>query len=131
MVIPTRTFIEKVLLLHEEFSKPTDKIRTDRLTRHLYDLDKIMRAEYGEMAIADYEMLKTIVEHRKTVTPLRGMDYSNHVKGKLSITPPDSIMEKWEIDYKTMQENMIMGESLKWEELLDRIREIEGRFNKI
>lgn len=32
VVIPTRAFIEKVLLLHEEFSKPIDKIRTDRLT---------------------------------------------------------------------------------------------------
>lgn len=129
VVIPTRTFIEKVLLLHEEFSKPIDKIRTDRLTRHLYDLDKIMKAEYGEMAIADDELFNTIVQHRKTVTPLRGMDYSNHVKGKLTILPPDEIMEKWEADYKTMQENMIIGESLKWGELLRRIREIEERFN--
>jgi len=131
VVIPTRTFIEKVLLLHEEFSKPVDKIRTDRLTRHLYDLDRIMNAEYGEMAIADDELFNTIVQHRKTVTPLRGMDYSNHVKGKLSITPPDAIMEKWGADYKTMQENMIIGKSLKWEELLDRIREIEGKLNKL
>lgn len=129
VVIPTRTFIEKVLLLHEEFSKPVDRIRTDRLTRHLYDLDKIMKAEYGEMAIADDELFNTIVQHRKTVTSLRGMDYSNHVKGKLTILPPDEIMEKWEADYKTMQENMIIGESLKWDELLDRIWEIEGRFN--
>ncbi|GAB3016177.1 nucleotidyl transferase AbiEii/AbiGii toxin family protein [Niabella terrae] len=129
VVVPTRTFIEKVLLLHEEFSKPADKIRTDRLTRHLYDLDRIMRAEYGEMAIVDDELFETIVQHRKTVTPLRGMDYSNHARGKLSIIPPDAIVEKWEVDYKTMQENMIMGKSLKWEELLDKIREIEERFN--
>src|SRR5690606_40078647 len=93
--------------------------------------NKIMKAEYGEMAIADDELFNTIVQHRTTVTPLRGMDYSNHVKGKLTILPPDEIMEKWEADYKTMQENMIMGKSLKWEELLDRIREIEGKFNKI
>lgn len=131
VVIPTRTFIEKVLLLHEEFSKPVEKIRTDRLTRHLYDLDKIMKAEYGEMAIADDELFETIVQHRKTVTPLRGMDYSNHVKGKLSVIPPDAIINKWKDDYKTMQENMIMGKSLKWEELLDRIREIEGKLNKL
>lgn len=129
VVVPTRTFIEKVLLLHEEFSKPTDKIRTDRLTRHLYDLDKIMRAEYGEMAIADDELFNTIVQHRKTVTPLRGIDYSNHVKGELSILPPNSIIEKWKADYKTMQENMIVGESLKWDDLLGRIREIEDKFN--
>ncbi|MBL1411427.1 nucleotidyl transferase AbiEii/AbiGii toxin family protein [Sphingobacterium faecale] len=131
VVIPTRTFIEKVLLLHEEFSKPVDKIRTDRLTRHLYDLDKIMDAEYGEMAIDADELFNTIVHHRKTVTPLRGMDYSNHVKGKLSIIPPDAIMAKWEADYKTMQENMIIGDSLNWSELLGRIWEIEKRFNRI
>jgi len=131
VVIPTRTFIEKVLLLHEEFSKPVDKIRTDRLTRHLYDLDKIMKAEYGEKAIADHELFEMIVQHRKTVTPLRGMNYSNHVKGKLSIIPPDFIMDKWGGDYKTMQENMIINESLKWEELLDRVKEIEEKFNEI
>lgn len=129
VVVPTRTFIEKVLLLHEEFSKPIDKIRTDRLTRHLYDLDKIMGAEYGEMAVVDDELFNTIVYHRKTLTPLRGMDYSNHVKGKLRIIPPTSIIEKWEVDYKTMQENMIIGESMKWDELLDRIKRIEERFN--
>ncbi|WDF70370.1 hypothetical protein PQ465_08320 [Sphingobacterium oryzagri] len=62
-------------------------------------------------------------------TPLRGLDYSNHMKGKLSIIPPAAIMEKWEIDYKTMQENMIVEESLKWEELLERIQEIPRLFN--
>lgn len=130
VVIPTRTFIEKVLLLHEEFSKPADKIRIDRLTRYFYDLDKIMSAEFGEMAIADDELFDTIVQHRKTVTPLRGMDYSNHRKGKLSILPLETIIEKWGADYITMQEHMIIGESLKWEQLLDRIKEIEERFNK-
>jgi len=130
VVLPIRTFIEKVLLLHEEFSKPVDKIRVDRLTRHLYDLDKMMTVGYGEQAIADDELFNMIVDHRKTVSPLRGIDYSNHKKGKLSILPPTEIMDKWEADYKIMQENMIIGESLKWEELLDRIREIEERFNK-
>lgn len=129
VVIPTRTFIEKILLLHEEFSKSVEKIRTDRLTRHLYDLDRIMQAEYAAMAIADDELFNTIVQHRKTVTPLRGMDYTNHVRGKLKILPPDSIIAKWEADYKTMQENMIIGESLQWENLLERIREIEWKFN--
>lgn len=80
VVIPTRTFIEKVLLLHEEFLKPIERIRTDRLTRHLYDLDKIMRSEYGELAIKDEELFQTIVDHRESITPIRGIDYSNHKK---------------------------------------------------
>lgn len=129
VVLPIRTFIEKVLLLHEEFSKPIDRIRVDRLTRHLYDLDKMMIAGYGEQAIADDELFNMIVDHRKTVNPLRGIDYSNHEKGKLSIVPPDEIIARWEEDYKTMQENMIVGESLSWEELLQSIKHIENLLN--
>src|SRR5690606_36544648 len=63
VVVPKRTFIEKVLLLHEEFSKPMANIRTDRLTRHLYDLDKMMVAGYGAQAIADNKLFETIVQH--------------------------------------------------------------------
>lgn len=129
VVLPIRTFIEKVLLLHEEFSKPVDKIRVDRLTRHLYDLDKMMIAGYGEQATADDELFNMIVAHRKTVNPLRGIDYSNHKKGKISILPPTEIMDKWETDYKIMQENMIVGESLSWEELLQGIKHIENLLN--
>lgn len=128
VVIPTRTFIEKALLLHEEFSKPIDKIRTDRLTRHLYDLEKLMDTEYGLKAIEDRELFETIVHHRKTVNPLRGMDYSNHKRGTINLIPPTEKFKDWELDYKTMQDNMLVGESLKWSELIARIREIERRF---
>ncbi len=90
-----------------------------------------MSAENGEMAITDDELFNTIVQLRKTVTPFRGMDYINHVKGKLSVIPPDSIMDKREADYRTMRGNMIICESLKWNELLVRIKGIEGEFNTI
>ena len=42
VVIPTRTFLEKVFLLHEEFLEPTNKIRYKRLTTHLYDIERLM-----------------------------------------------------------------------------------------
>lgn len=129
VVVPTRTLIEKALLLHEEFAKTIDKIRTDRLTRHFYDLDKIRQSEYGEQAIADDKLFEIIVEHRKTVTPLRGVDYSNHIKGKLSILPPQEITKQWEADYKVMQENMIVGASLSWEELLASVQKIQNELN--
>ncbi|RKE52778.1 nucleotidyl transferase AbiEii/AbiGii toxin family protein [Sphingobacterium detergens] len=129
VVIPTRTFIEKILLLHEEFSKPVDKIRTDRLTRHFYDIDRIMNTDFGAKAIADDELFNTIVQHRKTVTPLRGADYSNHQKGRLRIFPPVEVIKEWEADYKTMRENMIVGESLTWEDLLTSVKRIEDSMN--
>ncbi|MGQ1891172.1 nucleotidyl transferase AbiEii/AbiGii toxin family protein [Thermophagus sp. OGC60D27] len=130
VVLPTRTFIEKALLLHEEFSKPIEKIRTDRLTRHLYDLDRLKNTPYGESALNDSDLFNAIVAHRKTVTPLRGMDYRKHKKGELKILPPKEVEKAWEQDYKTMQENLIVGESLPWRELLKSVKLIEDKFNK-
>src|SRR5690606_1773777 len=46
-VLPQRTFLEKVFLLHEEFSQVPEKIRVHRLTRHLYDLERLMDTEHG------------------------------------------------------------------------------------
>src|SRR5690606_2955682 len=46
-VLPQRTFLEKVFLLHEEFSQPTGKIRIKRLSRHLYDIEKLMDTPHG------------------------------------------------------------------------------------
>lgn len=131
VVVPSRTFIEKMLLLHEEFSKPIGKIRTDRLTRHLYDLEKLMDTIYGAAAFADNELFEKIVQHRKTITHLRGMSYDNHAKGRLQIIPPRGIFSIWRDDYETMRENMIVGESLVWEKLIERIEEIQSRFNSI
>lgn len=131
VVLPSRTFIEKVLLLHEEFSKPIGKIRTDRLTRHLYDLEKLMDTDFGKAGFKDDKLFNTIIEHRKHVTPLRGIDYTNHQKGRLSIMPPEEMEKSWEQDYKTMQENMIVGESLSWNKLLERIKDIENGFNNV
>lgn len=130
VVVPTRTFIEKVLLLHEEFLKPIDKIRTARLTRHYYDLDRMMNAGYGKQAIEDDKLFETIVQHRKLINPIRGLDYSKHEKGKLNIMPPDEIVFKWKSDYKTMQENMIVGDSLSWDKLLVQIKGIQNEINQ-
>lgn len=50
-VLPERTFLEKVFLLHEEFQKPIPEIRVNRLSRHLYDIEKLMSTEHAENAL--------------------------------------------------------------------------------
>lgn len=39
---PEKTFLEKIILLHEEFQKPEKKIRSMRMSRHLYDIYTIL-----------------------------------------------------------------------------------------
>ncbi|MEO6721932.1 MAG: nucleotidyl transferase AbiEii/AbiGii toxin family protein [Ferruginibacter sp.] len=128
-VLPQRTFLEKIFLLYEEFSQDTTKIRSDRLSRHLYDLEKLMDTEHGKAATADTELYKGIVIHREKFNPLRGLDYSDHIPSRIKIIPPDTVIKEWEKDYQTMTENMIYGEPLKFSPLINRIIELQKRIN--
>lgn len=47
-VLPERTFLEKVFLLHEEFAKSRDLIRTDRMSRHMYDIGQMLKTPIAE-----------------------------------------------------------------------------------
>jgi predicted nucleotidyltransferase component of viral defense system len=130
-VNPERTFLEKIFLLHEEFQKPLDKIRVDRLTRHLYDLEKLMDTEFGKKALTDMKLYDEIVLHRKLFTPIRGIDYANHKPSLINIVPPLEIIEQWEKDYLAMRSTMFYGSSLSFGQLIERIRELKARLNNL
>lgn len=130
-VNPQRTFLEKIFLLHEEFQLPTEKIKVERKSRHLYDLEKLMDTEYAIAALENKELYDTIVDHRKKLTPLRGIDYANHTPDKINPIPPDAIIGAWEKDYKAMQESMLYNPSLPFEKLIDRIQELKTRINSL
>jgi len=129
-VIPQRTFLEKAFLLHEEFQKPLEKIRVDRMTRHIYDLEKLMDTGYAKEALNDKDLYNAIVEHRRTLTAMKEVDYDTHVPEKINFIPPVSIMDLWRKDYEKMQA-MIYGKSLSFNQLLERIKELNERFRKI
>ena len=130
-LLPQRTFLEKIFLLHEEFSQDTAKIRIDRLSRHLYDLEKLMDTDHGNAAIKDTELYNGIVAHREKFNPLRGLDYANHIPSKISILPPDRVINDYERDYEAMTSFMIYGEPLKFDILMKRILELQTRINGI
>lgn len=130
-VEPRRTFLEKIFLLHEVFSQTPGKIRVERLSRHLYDLEKLMDTEHGKKALQDTDLYKSIVNHREKFTPLRGLNYLNHSPEKISIIPPSDIIGAWEKDYVAMTTNMIFGEAKKFSSLVERIQELQGKVRVI
>jgi predicted nucleotidyltransferase component of viral defense system len=130
-VLPQRTFLEKVFLLHEEFSQETEKIRIDRLSRHLYDLEKLMDTEHGIEALKNIDLYNNIVAHRAKFNPLRGLDYSNHNPKTINIIPSETVMKDYEKDYEAMTSFMIYGEPLKFDHLMKRILELQTRINRI
>jgi len=131
VVSPKRTFLEKIFLLHEEFQKETKFIRVERMSRHLYDLEKLMDTTHGTEALKDVTLYNIIVEHRKSFNAIRGIDYANHTSKSINIVPPEETIKHWEKDYKTMQESMFYGSTISFDKLMERITELNTRIKMI
>ncbi|MGY4539615.1 hypothetical protein ACVW0P_004051 [Mucilaginibacter sp. UYNi724] len=106
-VEPKRTFLEKIFLLHEEFLRPVDRIIYERMSRHLYDLERMMDTEHAKAALADRTYYETIVEHRRHLIFKAGVDYDTHQPATLNFIPPDGILKAFEQDYAKMRAEMI------------------------
>lgn len=129
-VNPERTYLEKLFLLHEEFKKPNNKIRVERLSRHLYDISKIYNSEHKDKAY-DQELIVSIIEHRERFNGMRGVDYATLYPPNLNPIPPDDFIKVWEEDYKTMQTNMIPEDSPSFKELLKTVKQATKEYNAL
>lgn len=130
-VLPERTFLEKLFLLHEEFAKPQGQIRVERMSRHIYDIGQIMKTPIYARAINDRELYKHVIEHRRTFIGLRGFDYDTLNCDTLCIIPPASVIELWRADYENMRENMIYGESLPFDDLINQLKELNQQIKSM
>ena len=130
-VLPSRTFLEKIFLLAEEFQKDKPRSvrmpRHVRMSRHLYDLERLMDSEYGRKALADRGLYDAIVEHRRTYYALKYVDYDKHDPRAISFVPPASVQELWAADYADMKRYFIYGDSLSFEQLIERVEELQER----
>jgi hypothetical protein len=118
---PQKTFLEKLMLLHEEFQKPKEKMRHLRMSRHFYDIGQILDSDYGVKALKNTTLFESIIAHRSVLTPIKTTDYNGLTLKNLNIIPPDDLLENYKSDYKEMQDSMIHGESLDFDTLLKNI----------
>lgn len=125
VVTPTRTFLEKLFLLAEEFQK--EKPRSVRMSRHLYDLEKLMNTQYGREALADVTLYNAIVAHRKTYYALKYIDYNLHNPKTINFLIPKKEIESWKADYADMRRFFIYGNSLEFDVLMQKIVELQER----
>lgn len=130
-VNPERTLLEKIFLLHEEFQKSEEKRRIDGLSRHLYDIEKLSQTEFADIALRYPDLYNTIVEHRSKFNRISGVNFTNHSPDKISFVPPGHLLSDWEADYKQMKENMIYGEALTFDELIEKLRLLQDQIKSI
>lgn len=128
VVMPERTFLEKAFLLCEEFQKQDP--RSLRMSRHLYDLEKLMDTSFGEKALSDRVLYKKVVEHRRKFYHVSYADYDKDYPPYITIVPPDSCLTAWRLDYQELQLHFIHGHSLSFDDLLKRMEVLQQRLQK-
>ena len=131
VVLPERTFLEKVMLLHEEFAKLMAEVRTERMSRHLYDLQRMLHTDIAQSALSNEALYRAVVEHRRKFINLRDFDYDTLYPKHLSREIPTNVLELWRKDYETMQRTMIYGQSVAFDELLAEIRQLNLRISEL
>lgn len=127
--VPEKTFIEKTFLLHELFTCGR-RMLANRKSRHLYDLEKMMDKDFAINAISNNELWNTIRHHREKFTHINGIDYSQDIRSNICLIPPVEVFENWQQDYEDMQNTMIHGDSLTFNKLIDRIKQLEERIRQ-
>jgi hypothetical protein len=131
-VNPERTFLEKLFLLHEEFHRPVDKMRVDRLSRHLYDIFQLTKAGIAVNAINDKDLYENIVAHRYKFSRVGHVDYNLHHPKTLNPIPVEEKMEEWKTDYAKMKEDMIYEQNKpSFEELINNLKELRALLQSV
>jgi hypothetical protein len=123
---PDRTFWEKVTLLHAVFH--SGKMPA-RLSRHYYDVARLYRCGFGQLAMKDMDLLAKVVEHKMVFFREAAARYDLAKRGSLRISPPDSKIQQVRSDYRDMQE-MFFREAPSFDELIADLKEIEDRINQ-
>jgi len=129
-VTPARTFLEKAFLLNEEFQR--DKPRVMRMSRHLYDLERIMDTEYAMEALANMDLYRKIIVHRKKFYHIGYVDYEKNLPGRIAFCPTGELLESYRDEYdNNMRKTFIYGEALAFDELMARLKKLQERFREL
>jgi predicted nucleotidyltransferase component of viral defense system len=128
---PNRTLIEKILLLHEEYNRDECvKMRTERMSRHYYDLFQLSRQDFSSDTLKDNDFIEEIIEHRKYYTRLKRFDYSTLRRGSIGIIPGADILKALELDYAIMRAEMIYGNPPTFEEIIQSMKNLQDEINR-
>lgn len=125
--VAAKTFLEKAFLLYELFTTNAC-CKAEHKSRHIYDLEKMMDKGFASDAIKNDDLWNTIHHHRDVFTHLHDVDYTQDIRDRIILTPPEEHYQTWANDYTNMQSSMIYGNSLSFNQLIMRMKELEQRF---
>lgn len=133
-VNPERTFWDKVVILHglrRWFDKRGElKGGGQRVSRHYYDLHRLVATAVGAAAIKERTLGEDCVAHARMFFNRPDFDLGSAVPGSFALAPHDEMVEQLRADYRAMQ-GMIFGDPPAFEAVIDSIASLEASLNKM
>jgi len=123
-----RTFWEKATILHHEAHRPDGSQQPSRYSRHYYDLAKMAAADVKDSALADLELLKSVVEFKQRFYPRGWAQYDLAKPGSLRLVPSGHVLETVKSDYRAMA-NMVFGDYPRIDEVISQLQALEDEIN--
>lgn len=122
-VEPRKTFMEKLMLLHEKFQNGRAEGNAgERQSRHLYDLMHMYRRGIHKDVQNDKDLYQSLLKHRQHYVKLRGVNYDDMQLSQLLFLPPVTLLDTFEKDYQKMQVDMIYGNPPNFDAMLRELR---------
>jgi hypothetical protein len=132
-VDPSRTFWDKVVILHglRRWWEHRGELRGggQRVSRHYYDVSRLLDSEVGREAANDLEMAQDCVRHARMFFNRPDFDLSSAVPGSFALTPHDGMMSILERDYEAMS-GMVFGAVPPFKHVITSISELEQQINE-
>jgi hypothetical protein len=132
-VDPSRTFWDKVVILHglRRWWDRRGELRGggQRVSRHYYDVYRLLASEIGRKATGDVEMAEDCVRHARMFFNRPDLDLASAIPGSFALTPHDGMLSELRRDYEAMS-GMIFGKIPSVDEVVAGIGELEQRINR-
>lgn len=131
-VNPERTFWDKVIILHGQrnWFERRGVLRADghQISRHYYDVYRLMRSDVGPRALADRELGIHCAHHARMFFNSADLDLAHAVPGTLALGPPKGMRDALRRDYNAMT-GMIFGAVPSFDGIVTTIEEVQATAN--
>lgn len=131
-VLAERTFWDKIVILHggRKWFDNRGVLRGlgQRVSRHYYDVHRIVQSGVGARAIGDRALGADCVAHARMFFNSPNLGLDSAVPGTFSLTPADEMVGVLRGDYRRMA-GMIIGEPPGFDEVMASIAAVEKELN--
>jgi Nucleotidyl transferase AbiEii toxin, Type IV TA system len=131
-VDPTRTFWDKVVILHglRRWFDHRGQLRHggQRVSRHYYDVFRLLQSQTGQSAARDRQLAQDCARHARMFFNTPDFDLNEAAHGTWTLAPTAPMIDALERDYNAMA-GTIMGPKPTFAEVVEAVATLEQRIN--